>query len=89
MNLDPERGVAMNLEPILALTLEACQEACQAVKADVFCYSWLDDSFKQRGVRPHHLKELVKRGLLIKVDGSRGGDRAYYRLIPVASPMLA
>jgi hypothetical protein len=66
----------MNLEPILALTLEACR----AVTADHFCYSWLDDSFKARGLAPWHLKELAKRGLLVRVDDSRGGHRAYYRL---------
>lgn len=79
----------MNLEPMLAAALDACR----AVKSDQFCYSWLDDSFKERGVAPWHLKELAKRGLLVRVDGSRGGHRAYYRLNPtpaaVASPALA
>jgi hypothetical protein len=76
----------MDLEPILALTLEACR----AVKAEHFCYSWLDDRFKDQGITPGHLKELAKRGLLVRVDGSRGGHRAYYRLTQppaaVASP---
>lgn len=79
----------MNLEPSLAVALEACR----AVKSDQFCYSWLDDSFKERGVAPWHLKELAKQGLIVRVDGSRGGHRAYYRMNPtpaaVASPVLA
>jgi hypothetical protein len=75
----------MLLEPMLALTLNACR----AVKADQFCYAWLEDSFKERGVAPWHLKELAKRGLLARVVSSRGGHRAYYRLNPTPSPVLA
>ena len=73
----------MRLEPILALTLEACR----AVKADLFCYAWLDDNFKQLGIAPWHLKELAKKGLITRVDGSRGGHRAYYRLRPTGLPV--
>jgi hypothetical protein len=76
------------MNPMLALALEACR----SVTADQFCYSWLDESFKERGVTPWHLKELAKLGLIVRVDGSRGGHRAYYRLNPTAaataSPVL-
>jgi hypothetical protein len=68
----------MNLDPMLTLALDACR----AVKGGEVCYSWLDDRFKRQGVAPSHLKELAKRGPLVRVDGSRGGHRAYYRLNP-------
>jgi hypothetical protein len=71
----------MILEPILALALDACR----SVTADHFCYSWLDESFKERGVAPWHLKELAKLRLIVRVDGSRGGHRAYYRLTPTST----
>jgi hypothetical protein len=78
----------MALDPMLALALEACR----SVTADQFCYSWLAESFKERGVCPSHLKQLAKLGLIVRVDGSRGGHRAYYRLNPTAavtaSPVL-
>src|SRR5262249_29169303 len=80
-----ERALRMNLEPILALALETCR----AVKADEFCYSWLDDNVKKRGVAPSHLKQLAKLGLLVRVDGSRGGHRAYYRLSSAAAKVVA
>ncbi len=71
----------MTLAPILAYALQACKEA---QTGDRFCYSWIADSFKCQGVAPWHLKELAKQGLLQRVDGRRGGHRAYYRLNPDA-----
>jgi hypothetical protein len=77
----------MSSNSILVLALEACQ----AVKSEEFCYAWIGESFKEQGVAPWHLKELAKQNLIIRVDGSRGGHRAYYRLNParvaLASPV--
>ena len=74
----------MDLSPELACALAACQ----AIKTDTeeFCYSWIAETYKQRGVAPWHLKQLAQRGYLKRVDGSRGGHRAYYRfgeMVPV------
>ncbi len=72
----------MILAPILVQALQACEEIPSA--SGTFCYSRIADSHKSQGVAPWHLKELAKQGLLQRVDGSRGGHRAYYRLNPHA-----
>ena len=68
----------MKLTPFLAYALQACRVT---QNGDRFCYSWIPDSFKPT-VKPSHLKQLEKQGLLQRVDGSRGGHRAYYFLNP-------
>ncbi len=68
----------MELSPILSYALEACRAV--STNSDVFCYTWLDDKYKDGRVRPHHLRQLLKLGFLTRVDGSRSGHRAYYRL---------
>lgn len=48
------------------------------------CYSWVRDLYKRRYGDDFHqakLGKLVALGLLEKQESSRGGDRAYYRLV--------
>jgi hypothetical protein len=68
----------MGLSPDLTFALAACQSV--NTDSEEFCYSWIADSYKTAGVAPWHLKALVKQGYLTRVDGSRGGHRAYYRI---------
>jgi hypothetical protein len=67
----------MDLEPILVVTLNGCR----AVTVGEFSIRGLTTVSRSRGVRPWHLKELSKRGLIVRTEGTKGGHRAYYRLL--------
>jgi len=71
----------MNLTPQLANALEACR-AVQATETGEFCYRWIPQQFKDRGVKQQQLRRLAGLGYLTRVDQSRGGSRVYYRLNP-------
>jgi hypothetical protein len=71
----------MNLTPQLANALEACR-AVQATQTGEFCYRWIPQEFKNRGVKRQQLRQLARLGYLTRVDQSRGGSRVYHRVNP-------
>ncbi len=76
----------MFLTPELAYALEACR-AVPSIAQDL-CYYWIEDKYKQGGVRPHHLRQLAKLGYLTRTGDARGGNRAYYRLNPTPTAVI-
>ncbi len=70
----------MSLNPQLAHALEACR-AVQTQSGE-FCYRWIPQEYKDRGVKQQQLRRLARLGYLTRVDESRGGNRVYYRLNP-------
>lgn len=71
----------MNLTPQLANALEACR-AVDSTPTGEFCFRWIPQEFKDRGVKQQQLRQLARLGYLTRVDQSRGGSRVYYRLNP-------
>jgi hypothetical protein len=71
----------MNLTQQQATALEACR-AVQVQTGELFCYRWISQEFKDRGVKQQQLRQLARLGYLTRVDESRGGSRVYYRLNP-------
>lgn len=70
----------MNLTPQLTYALEACR-AVQTQTGE-FCFRWIPQQYKDRGVKQQQLRQLARLGFLTRVDQSRGGSRVYYRLNP-------
>jgi hypothetical protein len=50
----------MDLTPTLSYALEACRAVSNTCAS--FCYTWLDDKYKEGGVLPFHLRRLAKFG---------------------------
>jgi len=76
----------MDLTPQLAFTLEACRSV--QTPTGEFCYRWIPQEYKDRGVKQQQLRRLASLGFLTRVDQTRGGKRVYYRLNPDRQPTV-
>ena len=67
---------------LLLLAVEAIKDLLTRIQGDRITFAWIREEYKHRGVTQHHFRELANRGALRKEDNSRGGHRAYYRVMP-------